>query len=161
MSISKLCSSNVVTVDKGASLKEAIKRMRAAHVGSLVVTETQQGNKVPVSMLTDRDIVIKVLAEDIALQDMSVEDLMSGELLAIQADTGVYETITQMRVKGVRRAPIIDKQGHLIGLVAIDDLLKLLADELHEIASLIKNEQHRERQRSTIHKQCEQNSVTH
>ena len=72
---------------------------------------------------------------------ITVGDIMGPELVTMRENQGVFETIQQMRFKGVRRLPIVGEDGALVGIVAVDDLVALFADELSELSKVIAREQ--------------------
>jgi CBS domain-containing protein len=147
MQAGEFCNREVVIVDRETSILEAAKLMRKLHVGDLVVTDTRDNRQIPVGILTDRDIVIELLAEEIALDKVSVGDAMSYELLCINEQDDLQETIEKMRDHGVRRLPVVDAQGVLVGIVTVDDLLDLIAEQLTDLVRLVGNELVRERAR--------------
>jgi CBS domain-containing protein len=69
---------------------------------------------------------------------------MSSDLITARENAGVFQTIQLMRAKGARRAPVVNGEGFLVGIVSVDDLMELLADELSELAKLVSREQKRE-----------------
>jgi CBS domain-containing protein len=119
--------------------------MRTHHVGDLVVIEEQNGRRIPVGIVTDRDIVIEVLAKNINLDAVVIGDVMSFDLVTVQEEDDVFDTIERMRTKGVRRVPVVDSQGGLVGILAVDDLIDLVAELLWDVSGLIAQEQKRER----------------
>jgi CBS domain-containing protein len=135
---------------RAESVRDAVMLMREKHVGDVVVTETRDGKPVPVGILTDRDILIEVIAKDIAPDSLEVSDVMSSDLLTVGEGESENDAIARMRARGVRRAPVVDGAGFLVGIVSIDDLLEVVAEELSNIASLIGKEQQRERATRTI-----------
>ena len=145
MPIGDICNREVVFVTRKDTVVEAAQLMRKHHVGDLVVAEDRGGIRVPVGMLTDRDLVIEILAAGVALESVDVGDIMSPELVAAHESDGVYETIQRMRAGGVRRIPVVNDRGGLAGIVAVDDLLGLLADEIMGLAKLVGREQEHER----------------
>ena len=147
MLVSEFCNREVVIVDRATTILEAAKLMRAEHVGDVVVTDDRAGRPVPVGILTDRDIVVELLAEEIDLDKVSVGDAMSYELLSVNEQDGLHETIEKMSGRGVRRLPVVDDTGALVGIVTVDDLLELIAEQLSGLVSLVGNEQGGERAR--------------
>jgi predicted transcriptional regulator len=111
-----------------------------------VVVDESEGKRVPVGILTDRDIVIEIDAMDLDPKVITAGDIMSTELATVAENHGVLETIEVMRFKGVRRMPIVDADGRLVGIVTIDDLLEVLAEELTDIARIVAREQSHEQQ---------------
>ena len=106
MKTGELCNREVITASRDTSIAEAARLMRDHHVGSLIIVESRDGRTEPVGILTDRDIVIEVIAEDVAVTDVTIGDVMSFALLKVSADESVLETTQRMRARGVRRAPV-------------------------------------------------------
>jgi CBS domain-containing protein len=146
MSIGEFCNRDVVIVHKGENVLEAAKLMRQYHVGDVVVVMDKDDKKVPIGILTDRDIVIELVAEQVDPEGVSVGDVMSDHLLAISENDELLDTIEQMRGKGVRRAPVVGKEGELVGILTLDDVLDVLAEALNDLVLLTGREQHRERE---------------
>lgn len=146
MTIGAICNREVVYVNRDVTVQAASKLMRHYHVGSLVVVDEADGRRVPVGIITDRDIVVEINAMDLDARVITAGDIMSQELALVSESEGVLETIEIMRVKGVRRMPIVDSENRLIGIVTIDDLLEVLAEELSDIAHIVSREQSHERQ---------------
>jgi CBS domain-containing protein len=122
--------------------------MRDEHVGSLVIVDESNGKRVPVGMLTDRDVVIRVFAtNDKHIDMLSVGDVMTTEIITASNSDTLDETLKRMRSFGVRRIPIVNSEGGLEGLIAFDDLIEYLAEEVNDLAALLSREQHREKER--------------
>ncbi|HVS23259.1 MAG TPA: CBS domain-containing protein [Gammaproteobacteria bacterium] len=138
MTVSALCNHNVATIERDASVVEAAARMRAEHVGDLIVVEQRGPKRVPVGMLTDRDIVVAVVAKRVSPDDVTVGDAMSSEPLTVNKDNGVEHALREMRRAGVRRAPVVDERGELVGVLSIDDVIDHLAVQLGHIADIIR-----------------------
>ena len=145
MSVGEVCNREVVFVSKDNTVVEAAKLMREHHVGALVVTESEEGRPRPLGILTDRDIVVEVIAEDLKIENLLVGDVMSFELATIGEDDGISEAIKMMKGRGVRRIPVLNSNGDLVGIFAVDDVIELLAEELSDIAQLLGHEQEREK----------------
>ena len=145
MKTGELCNREVITASRDTSIEEAARLMRDHHVGSLVVVESRDGRTEPVGILTDRDIVIEVIAEAVALDEVVVGDVMSFALLKVTEDENILETTQRMRARGVRRAPVIKKDGSLAGIIAIDDILQLLSEELLTVSRLMSREAEQEK----------------
>lgn len=142
MPIGEVCVRDVVVVSKEKTIQQAAVLMRRNHVGDLVVVEERAGGRqVPVGIVTDRDIVVSVLATAVDPQVYTVGDLVARKLLTVAEDQGVFETIQYMRTNGVRRMPVVDRAGGLVGIISVDDLIQLLSDEMSELAKLIAREQ--------------------
>lgn len=144
MAIGEICNREVVVVTRETPVVETAQLMRHHHVGDVVVVLEEAGLRTPVGILTDRDIVVEVVAAGLDPAGLKVGDIMAPDLATVREDTGVFEAIRYMRDKGVRRMPVVDADGDLIGILALDDLLDLLAEELNALARLIAREQNRE-----------------
>jgi CBS domain-containing protein len=115
--------------------------MREEHVGDLVVVEPRNGASVPVGILTDRDIVLGVVAKAVDPTDVTVGDTMTRELLTVREDASLEFALREMRRYGVRRAPVVRANGDLVGVISIDDVIQHLAVQLSRLADLIRLEQ--------------------
>jgi CBS domain-containing protein len=150
MAIGELCNREVVVTQADTTLSEAVKLMREQHVGDIVVVEQRGPQAVPVGILTDRDIVIAVLAEDVDPNSVYVGDVMSASLLTAHENEELVEVIGRMRAHGVRRVPVVNEDGGLEGILTVDDILEILAEQVNGLAGLVKTEQRRERERRTL-----------
>lgn len=144
MPISEFCNREVVFATRKTSIPEAAQLMRQYHVGDLVVVDEIAGKRIPVGIVTDRDIVIEIIAKSLALEEFSVGDIMGPRLVSVQESEGVFETLRLMRAHGIRRIPVINQAGGLEGIVSADDILDLLAEEMAELAKVAPREQVRE-----------------
>jgi len=143
--IASVCNRAVAFTTRDTTVASAAKLMRHGHVGSLVIVEQMNGGKrVPVGMLTDRDIIVEVIATGLDPAVITVGDIMSQDLVVGRESDSVLETLEVMRFKGVRRLPTVDRDGQLVGIVTVDDLLEILAEELNELARIVAREQSRE-----------------
>jgi CBS domain-containing protein len=145
MKIGRLCNRRVVAITRGERVLEAARRMRDEHVGDLVVVEERAGRRVPVGLLTDRDIVVGLLARDADhLRQLDVEDLLTRDVITAREDDDVSDVLSRMRRQGIRRMPVVDDRGALVGIFTVDDLLGLLSEDLAAIVLLINQERRRE-----------------
>ena len=141
MDVGKLCRHRVVSVGTEADLVEAARLMREHHVGFLVVAE--QG--VPVGVITDRDIVLEAVAAEVNPHGVTVRDAMTCDPVTLTADTPLEEALDTLRIAGVRRAPVVDDGGRLVGVLSIDDVIDHLALQLGAVAGSLRHEQAIER----------------
>ena len=141
MSLATLCNRNVVYTDQDAGIVEVARLMRERHVGSVIVVD---GAGKPIGIITDRDLVIEVIANEVNAGSILLKDIMTPGpvILAESEDTG--EALKQLRDRGIRRAPLVDAEGLLSGIISIDDILQHLSQDLRELVSLIDNEQQQE-----------------
>ena len=144
MTISAICSREVITVHRDATVLHAAMLMRQYHVGDVLVIEDHEGKAIPVGILTDRDIVIELVATDLDCRVITVSDIMLAHLAVVKEDEGIFDAIQLMSSKGIRRLPVVDKDGSLLGIVTLDDMLQLLAKEFDALAKLVRREQKNE-----------------
>ena len=144
MPVGEICNREVVVAERTTTIVEAARIMRRYHVGDLVVVDEVQGRRVPVGMVTDRDMVVEVIAREQPFASCTVSAIMSATVVCVPETAGVIETIQLMRSHGVRRVPVVDAGGALVGILAADDLLDLLAEELSALARIAPRGQERE-----------------
>jgi CBS domain-containing protein len=144
MSVGQFCNRDTVILRKEDSIVDAAKLMRGFHVGSAIVVEDSTGGVKPVGIVTDRDLVVEILAAELDPSAVTIGDIMSYDLITAREEDGLWETLQRMRIKGVRRIPVVDQQGLLAGILTSDDLLEILAGELTELVKIIGKEQERE-----------------
>ncbi|MGE5622299.1 MAG: CBS domain-containing protein [Bacillota bacterium] len=144
MDIGEICNREVVFATEDMSIKEAAELMRDQHVGSLVVIREADLGRIVTGMVTDRDIAIVAVARDFDPQSLRVADIMSGEVVTARPDASVSDVLHLMRQRGVRRIPVTTDDGVLIGIVTLDDLLEILAEELQGFVQAITSAQQRE-----------------
>jgi CBS domain-containing protein len=144
MAVGEICNREVVVAEKALSVVHAAQLMRKHHVGDLVVVESRDGCKHPVGIVTDRDIVVEVVAAEVNPESLKVGDIMGLDVATVRESEGLFEALRYMRDKGVRRMPVVDSAGGLVGILTLDDLLTLLAEEMTELAKLVSHERQRE-----------------
>ena len=146
MSIGTICKRGVVTVRPFDDLTKAAALMRREHIGYLVVVEPDvlQGGVRPVGVLTDRDIVIAVVAGGADPKALRVDDVMTESPVIVKESSTVAAALQAMRHIGVRRVPVVDAFGRLEGILALDDIIETLASELGDVAGSIHNERRME-----------------
>jgi predicted transcriptional regulator len=144
MKVGDCCKRAVIAIDSKADAAKAAKRMREEHVGFLVVYRDGDELQKPIGVLTDRDLVLAVVARDIDPHAVTTADVMTcSPLLANETDE-LGDMLQGMRVAGVRRVPVVDARGALTGIFALDDAIDLLAGFVCDVAGSIKSEQRRE-----------------
>lgn len=141
MSVKEFCNREVVITHCETSIIEAAKLMRQYHVGDIVVIDSETELPVPVGILTDRDIVIELIAREVPFDAVTVGDVMSRELMVARECDSIWATLQRMRARGVRRVPVVNDRGGLEGILTVDDVLELLADELTLLAKVSAREQ--------------------
>jgi len=144
MNIGEICSRVVVLARRDTPLSEVAKLMREHHVGSVVVVEESERGRLPLGIVTDRDIVIEVIAMDLECRTVTAGDIMAGDLVTVQEDEDILDVLRLMRRRGVRRVPVLTASGTLAGLVALDDVMEVLAEEFDDLSKAIVSEQSKE-----------------
>jgi CBS domain-containing protein len=147
MTVGEICTRDVVVAPKTETITHAARRMRTSHVGDLVVIENRNGLHFPVGIVTDRDIVISVVAGDPEhINYLLVSDVMSDDLVTAREHDSIEAALKKMEDHGVRRLPITDMDGALVGILTLDDVLQYLTAQQSELVALVAREQRRERQ---------------
>jgi len=139
------CSSKVtIAIYGGAEVAQAARLMREQHVGFLVVHQEGDDLCRPIGVLTDRDIVLEVTACGVDPRSVTVADVMTPEPLIARETDDLRELLQAMRLAGVRRAPVVDARGALAGMIALDDVVDVVAGLICDMAGSIKRGQRRE-----------------
>ena len=145
MRIGQICTVQTIVCSLDESIQGAALLMRQHHVGDLVVVQDHDGEHIPVGILTDRDIVVAVIAPGLDPASLQVGDIMTDDLLTARTTDDVVEIIERMRLRGIRRVPVVDERGSLSGIVSADDLLEFLAEEMGELSRISPYQQAHER----------------
>jgi CBS domain-containing protein len=147
MNVGEMCERDTVTIRPHEDLLAVARLMREKHVGFLVVVEPAlaEGAWRPVGVLTDRDVVITVVAREANPRALHVEDVMTRNPTTVQAHESLDAALREMRRVGVRRLPVVDERGELFGIVSLDDVLARLAEQLQHVAGSIRSGQRVER----------------
>ena len=141
----EICTRIVVVAARDTTLPEAARRMREQHVGCLVVVDAVDAGRVVVGMITDRDIVTSVVAEEVDPGKLRVEDVMTRDVVKVGEHLPFAEVLSTMRREGRRRLPVVGAQGILVGLVTLDDVLAVVAEQIGTIAQAIETGERHER----------------
>jgi CBS domain-containing protein len=144
MKVGELCNRNPVLAYRDTSLGEAARLMREHHVGSLVIVIDRLGERFPVGILTDRDIVVATVAKELDPRGLTCGDVMSADLLTLREEASAADALASMRERGIRRMPVINARGSIAGIITLDDLLNLVGAELNEFARVIDWQRRRE-----------------
>jgi CBS domain-containing protein len=143
MNVGEICVRNVVTVQEFDELTKAAQLMREQHVGYLIVVGPKAGvdsGFVPVGVLTDRDIVVGVVAKDTDPKALRVSDLMTREPVVVDESASISTALGEMRRIGIRRIPVTGRNGFLVGVLSLDDVLCTLSADLVDVAGSVRNE---------------------
>jgi CBS domain-containing protein len=137
MSLGNLCRREVVTVKAGTTVKEVAKLMEEKNIGSVVI----DGEGEKFGIVTDRDILLRVLSKNLDPNTTPIDDVMTWKLvLILREDMGLFEALEQVKKSAVRRFPVVNDEGSLVGIITVDDIITLLGKELSDVARIIENE---------------------
>jgi CBS domain-containing protein len=146
MLIGQVCKREVVTVGKSDSVVEVARRMREYHVGDVVIVDGDR--RVPLGVITDRDLVVGVVAKAVdRLHAMSAVDIVTDPVVVAREQDDVGDVLRRMEQEGIRRVPVVDGNGGLVGIFTLDDVLDLLATDLRSVVSVVRRQPHREQER--------------
>jgi CBS domain-containing protein len=148
MLLRDVCMPDVVFCSADTRVTEAAHLMRHRHVGDLVIVEDPAGDRIPLGVVTDRDIVVEVLANNLDPATTTVADIMRTPVVIAADNEDTEQAMERMRAHGVRRLPVVGAGGALVGIVTLDDLLKVLAADaaiLLDIVAKAQTHEHRAR----------------
>jgi CBS domain-containing protein len=137
MSIGRICTRDVDTAGARESVLEVARRMRDRQVGTLIVVDDEAR---PMGLITDRDIVTRSVASGREAARTPVADVMTTMPTTVLEDTPIESALGTMRVGRLRRLPVVNGVGALVGIVTLDDILALLAEEFSLIGGLLERE---------------------
>lgn len=138
MRVADICSHRVICVNEDATVFDAAELMRHQDVGALVVT--RNGTRKALGIVTDRDLVMRVIAADKKPRDVSVAEIMTLSLATCRADHDLLDALELMRTRGIRRVPVLDARSQLIGIVTTDDVIGALAEHVMDLARSVLSE---------------------
>ncbi len=136
MNVGAICSRRIVSAPVSASLSEVVALMQRERVGAVIVTQGDHGGRVA-GLITDRDIVRAQLTHVADFSQLSTAATMSTDPLLVSAETDMADALRRMRMHSVRRAPVVDADGKLIGLLSADDVLAQIAREIAGLAAVV------------------------
>lgn len=137
MPIDECCNLGVVCCEADATVPEVAGLMRKHHVGDVIVVENKDGRRIPVGIVTDRDIVLETVALQVDANVFTAGDLMSTPIVTVRDNEGLVETLRIMRNHKIRRLPVVTAAGTLFGIVTADDIINLLSAELSMLTAAI------------------------
>lgn len=136
MPLKSICTQDVVCIGPEASILDAATLMKNRHVGDLIVVKHPERPRDPLGIITDRDLVLRVLAENLDAQTTKVRDVMYVDPRTASESDGIFETTEKMENAGVRRLPVVDSAGNLSGIISADDLYDLISTELGNLSRI-------------------------
>jgi len=138
MKVSAICTPHVVTIPPGGSVLQAAQLMREHHVGDVIVVELTPRGQIPLGIITDRDIVIGIVAQGITdLGNVRASDAMARDLMTIGADDDVFRAMEKMSRRSLRRLPVVNAIGVLVGIVTYDDVLRGMAHRMADLTRTV------------------------
>lgn len=144
MRVADIQTRRVVHITASASVREAAELMRTRHVGALVVVDQPNGERIPVGIVTDRDIVLAVVAPGVHVELLTVGDVMTQPVVTCSENQDLFDAIELMRERGVRRLPVLNAKGGLTGVVAADDIYNAIGTHMRELSLALAHEQVKE-----------------
>jgi CBS domain-containing protein len=136
MSLERICSKAVVTISPDATVLEAAKLMHSKHIGCLVVVDQYR----PIGIVTDRDIVLKLVAGEKKPAETAVKQIMTTNPTMVNVNYDLLDAVRLMRNRGVRRLPVVDEHRHLLGIITMDDVLTAFGAEARDLAGIVQKE---------------------
>lgn len=122
-----------MTISPDASIQEAARLMRSKKVGALIVTNSRK----PIGILTDRDIAVDVVAAGSDPAATTVRKVMHRNPRVLREEEGLFDSIKMFSSAGVRRLPVVNKAGAVKGIIALDDVLMLLGNEMAHVSTAL------------------------
>ena len=153
MNVGEICSRNVIQVSQQDSVLKVARIMREQHVSAVIVVDNIEGEFRPQGMITDRDLVLEVLAVKIDPTVVKAEDILTSELICVTETHEVSEALKYLRYYGVRRAPVVNIEGVLVGLFSIEDSLSILSEEFSQLVKLLSGELINETQNKVMNRE--------
>ena len=150
MLVGEYCNHDVVIIGMTDSVMQAAKLMRQHHVGDVLVVALNNGKRIPLGILTDRDIVVDVLAKYENFNDFSIQDIVTNKLITVYEKDDLMIAIKKMRLNGVRRIAVVNSVGELVGIISVDDILGVITETLMDIGQLFSNESNNEKKLKSI-----------
>jgi len=141
MDLKKIGKMGVITVTAETSVPDVARVMRESHVGDVVVIESRGGRKVPVGMLTDRDIVLATIALGAPVNALAAGDIMTTDLVTVPAESSLSLVISLMKERGVKRIPLLGDRQEIVGVITLEDVTRFLAHELSALAEVSPRQQ--------------------
>jgi len=145
MQVRDISNKSVVVAERGMPVDQAARLMRDMHVGSLVIVDGKGAEAQPIGMITDRDLVVSVMAKGLAPASVTVGEIFTARLETVDEEESILDALRAMRSRGIRRLPVTRRgSGSLAGIVTVDDILEVVSEQLSDIVHAIGNEQSRE-----------------
>jgi CBS domain-containing protein len=146
MTAGEICTRAPAIATRNDTLIQAAQQMRASHVGALVVVENRHDRRVPIGILTDRDIVVGAVATNAGHVDsLRVGDVMGQDVVTVRESESLERALERMKEHGIRRLPVVSGDGALVGVLTLDDVLEVLTEQQVGLVKIVAQEQRHER----------------
>jgi CBS domain-containing protein len=145
MLLRDVCTLDVVCCSAETRVLAAAQLMRSRHVGDLVVIEDPDEDRVPLGVITDRDLVLEVLGNGLDPATTTLRSLLRRPVVIAHEDEDTSVIVERMHTHGVRRIPVVDTHGATTGIITLNDLLKLFVDEAATLVQIMSRGQNHER----------------
>ena len=145
MLVKDVCTPDVVCCEPQTLARDAARLMRNRHVGDLVVVNELEGERVPLGVVTDRDLTVEVLGNGRDPATTIVADFVRQPVVIAHEEEDCSQVIDRMRQNGVRRVPVVDGRGAAIGIITLDDLLRVFVNEASALLEIMEAGENRER----------------
>ena len=143
MNVGKICNRDVIAAPAHTSVTEAAEMMRRHHVGDVLVLESTS-SRIPIGIVTDRDIVVEVVAARLDPTSLTLRDIIASPLISTHEEESCEDTVRLMALHGVRRMPVLDAENSLVGVITLDDLLPYFSAPLAQLSHLAARGRRRE-----------------
>lgn len=141
MRVGDYCNCDVIIINQDETPLDAVMLMRQYNVGNVVIVDNCEEDKTPLGIVTDRDIVLEIVAAEVDPSKVAVIDIVRKPLVTVSDNDDLCECTVHMKHNGVRRAPVINDRGYLVGIISTDDIIEILSEQLNDVVSLVSSQQ--------------------
>lgn len=138
MNLGELCRREIMVIERDEPVLTAAQLMREHGVGDVVIVEARDGKRFPVGIVTDRDLAVHIVADEVDPRTVSIGDLfIAPQLVTASVNDDMHDLLQKMRRHAVRRVPVVESDGSLAGIITVDDVLDEIAGDFSLIAGLL------------------------
>jgi CBS domain-containing protein len=145
MLLKEVCTPEIACCGPHTHALEAARLMRQKHVGDLIVVDDPEDERIPLGVVTDRDLVIEVLGKGLDPATTNLASVMRKPVVIARESEDTREVIERMRTHGVRRVPVVNDHGSAVGIITLDDLLGLFVQDATLLMDVVATGQKHER----------------
>lgn len=147
MSVGEFCNREVIIIERDETVWAAARLMREHHVGDVVVVEERADQRVPIGIVTDRDLVVEMMAPEAPDHELAARDIVTDPPRLIREDHGLFDALDLMRTHDIRRLPVVDAADALVGIITVDDVIGLVSEIVDDLAAIVGRQREREARR--------------